>query len=279
MGSQNTCTDTEPRELASAQALYVFCVIPNTDSVVATDGLEGAPVGSVCGTRVRAICCPVELEAWTGERGAHNLSDIQWIGPQALRHELVNEQQMAAGPTLPLRFGTLFSSRARVEQWLAANSDTMYDFLLSVDGAEEWAVRGWLCDRRCEDELAAQDPRVADLPASKGARYLQQKRLRRDAASRVREWVAETGKQVNATLLDACMQVKSCTTTTVKARHPTSDRCVLNFACLLPRGQIERLRDELDERARMWEPFGLTFELNGPWPPYNFSPDLVPNSK
>ncbi len=278
MGDSKTCTDIEHPPPPASRALYVFCVLPQTAAVAVAEGLDGAPLESVAAAGVRAICCPVDLHAWTGEHASKNLSDLQWVGPRALQHELVNEQHMTTGPTLPLRFGTLFSTAQRVEHWLTHHSDEIHQFFATVEGAEEWAIRGWLCDQKCEDTLAAQDPRAADLPQSKGARYLQQKRLRRDAASRVRQWVADTGKEVVTALLESCLQVKPCPTDAVKSRHPTSDRCVLNFACLLPRGQVEQLREHLDKCAEPWEPYGLSFELNGPWPPYNFSPELASNS-
>ena len=54
---------------------------------------------------------------------------------------------------------------------------------------------------------------------------------------------------------------------------------VLNWAFLVPTTAIESFRTSL-QRFNEGDTFpGLTFTLNGPWPPYSFVPDFTPGAE
>ena len=50
-----------------------------------------------------------------------------------------------------------------------------------------------------------------------------------------------------------------------------TEEMLLNGAYLVPRDD-GRLRDVVAELESLYGPRGVTYELTGPWPPYNFVP-------
>lgn len=270
-----SATNTIDSSLGTDRAIYVLCALNASFGLPEIEGLEGSNIFSIASGETQVAACTVDLETWTGDGAEDRLADVKWLGPRALRHELINERLMQQTPILPLRFGALFSTAERVEQWLLDNHDAITTYFHSVGDSEEWAVRGWLKHDICQQMLAERDPRNHDLPISPGARYLQKKRLQRDAATQIRSWVTTTSHKLAEHLTQTTVAARQVSAARVQAQQPNSARsCVLNFAVLLPRGQVRTLQSSLDPLLEAWEPFGLSLELNGPWPAYHFTPSL-----
>jgi hypothetical protein len=50
---------------------------------------------------------------------------------------------------------------------------------------------------------------------------------------------------------------------------------VFNGSFLVARASLPAFRAAVEARASAWAETGLSLELRGPWPPYNFCPDLT----
>ena len=104
-----------------------------------------------------------------------------------------------------------------------------------------------------------------------GKGYLLTKKRRRDergeAARTARAAASECHQQLAAVAADAV---------TLPARRPKESpgdaELLLNGAYLIADAAVERFRALLDTLAAKHA--GLTLEMTGPWPPYNFVPKL-----
>lgn len=261
-----------PAMTASAAAhsesvgLYVFCFIRATGAGTAVGpGLAGeAPLRAQVHGQVAAICCEVPLEEWTGEQGEAHLKDLSWLGPRALRHEQVVEQMMRASPVLPLRFGCLFSSAERLWELLRREHERIAGFLEKAAHEEEWSLQGTLDLKACEEAMFAADPRVARLPASSGARYLMEQKLRKDAASSARAWARQTEAMILQALEGLVMA----------RRELRPGEGIFHWALLVPKGAEAQLAKRLEPLAEPLLSHGLHLSARGPWPIYNFAPRL-----
>src|SRR5208282_486821 len=74
---------------------------------------------------VAAVLSRVSPSEFCGPTGEKNLQDLAWLAPRACRHQAVLEQVMRWGPVLPARFGTLFSSMAKLESFLRKHEAVM----------------------------------------------------------------------------------------------------------------------------------------------------------
>jgi hypothetical protein len=245
--------------------LYVFCFArASAAGTVRGLGLDGqSPLGARVHEELAAICCDVPLQEWTGEVGEAHLKDLGWLGPRVLRHEEVMERMMRTSPVLPLRFGCLFSSAERLEELLRRERARISAFLEKATHEEEWSLQGSLDVTACEEAMLAADPRVARLPASAGARYLMEQKLRKDAARAAREWLQEA----QATVARALEGL-------VLARRPlrATGETAFHWALLLPRDAETELASRLEPLAEPLAARGLHLAARGPWPAYNFAP-------
>jgi hypothetical protein len=243
----------------------------SAEAAVGAGLADDAPLGALMYEEVAAIYCEVPLHEWTGEAGEAHLKDLGWLGPRALRHEEVIEQMASASPVLPLRFGCLFSSVERLEELLRRHRTRIAAFLKKVANEEEWSLQGSLDVRACEEAMFAADQRVAALPASKGARYLMEQKLRKDAANAARVWVREAEAAITRALEGLVLERHSLRPSPRGAAEPALEG-VFHWALLVPRGAEAELSKRLEPLAEQLAARGLHLSARGPWPAYNFAP-------
>lgn len=255
--------------------LYVFCFArAGAAGVAVGDGLDAqAPLGARVHEDVAAICCEVPLREWTGGAGEAHVKDLGWLGPRALRHEVVIERMMHVSPVLPLRFGCLFSSAERLEELLQRERARISAFLDKAAHEEEWSLQGSLDVRACEEAMFAADPRVAKLPAQAGARYLMEQKLRQDAVRAARGWAQEIQTELARALEGLVLERRSLRPPSRSQEEPGRESA-FHWALLLPRGAEAELARRLDPLAEHLSARGLHLSARGPWPAYNFAPRL-----
>jgi hypothetical protein len=263
------------------RALYLFCLaragqLPELP-------LEGLSRGSaVCyqdfGT-ITAVFCEVPLDDFSGSSAESRLQDLAWIAPRATKHGEVIERVMEHSPVLPARFGTLFSSVQSLEQLLDGNIPEIDEYLESVAGQDEWAVKGLMSKAKLKERLGStkieQEQRsLASIPP--GMRYFKERQL-----------LAEVDKEIGAWIKEVCGRVATRLTEEssdwhrreilVKTQEDTGEEIFLNWAFLVARNRLEDFESRLLEINLEFTPYGVHFELSGPWPPYSFAPALEMN--
>ena len=261
--------------------LYLYCIAESASLPAVNGVLDQAPEGvdlryPVTRLSVGGVSAVVG-QVLVAEFSEHNLQDLSWLGARASRHEGVVAWAMSASPVLPVKFGTIFSSRESLIAFLARHRGDIAQALDRLRGKAEWSVKGYLDEQQARACFAARDPeiqaRLAALPASPGARYLLQKRLdtMMDAAleAGLEGARAEIG-QALAARAEASAGLR-CHSNAVTGR---AQRMVFNASFLLAPENLAEFQAALAEQQQEGEAIGLVFELKGPWPPYNFCPPL-----
>lgn len=259
--------DTSPSWFPSADAaVYVYGIVSAPPPALTAEGIEDRPVHWLEHDALGAAVSVVDPSDWTGETGAEHLKDLAWVGPRAYRHEQVVEAVMEQSAALyPARFGTLFSSPDRLRDALAAQSEMLKEFLTSIDGTEEWAVKG-LLDR---ERAAAQ--RVDAPDGESGTAYLQRQKAQQDATAALDEWI----DTVAATLFDPLeSRADDARVLPVQGDAGREQEVAFNWAFLVPDDAVEPFREAVRSQSDRYAEEGLTLDLTGPWPPYNFRPSL-----
>ncbi len=252
---------------AADAAVYVYAIAPST-ATLDVDGIEDRPVHWLEHDAFGVAVSAVDPTDWTGEAGAEHMKDLAWVGPRAYRHEQVVEAVTAASPAVfPARFGTLFSSPERVREALTAQADTLRAFLDAVHGKEEWAVKGLL------DREQAADRRVdaGDDDAESGTAYLQRQKERQEASRELDDWL----DAVADTLFDPLEgQADDARVLSVPADAGRDREVAFNWAFLVPEADRAAFRTAVETQSAQYADHGVTLDLTGPWPPYNFRPSL-----
>lgn len=259
------------------EAFYLY-YLTAAESGIEAEGVETENMGSLYAHRYAdfvALLGVVAIDDFCGPDAERRLADLGWVAGRALQHERVIEEGFRRGPLLPARFGTLFSSLDAVERFIENNQEALAAFLDSVRGHEEWGIKAlfersegqkWL-SARCSSE-------VGDASSSPGLRYLQQRSSLAAAQKQLQRWLNDTCESVARSLEPYAADLRQ--RRIIDAASPDDSReLVLNLAALIARDRradlaalIERINVEHNGQ-------GLSFVLNGPWPPYSFCPPLA----
>lgn len=212
------------------------------------------------------------------EFSEENLRTISWLGSRAQRHEAVVAQVMGASSVLPVKFGTLFRSHNSLKAFLAQHHLAIVQALNSLQGKTEWSVKGYLVEEQARPIVVAADleiqSQLAAMSPSPGARYIQQRQLEIKTEAAIRTWLARANEQLKSTLVQHAMASTElrCHSSAVTGRPA---RMAFNTSFLLDESAFSHFRAAFSEQQLKYQGSGLTFELQGPWPPYNFCPTLA----
>lgn len=257
-------------------AIYLFCIslaadLPEVHGVGFDDAQS---LFTIQHNELTAIGCEVPIQDFVGAEAEARLQDIQWIAPRALHHEAVVEQVMKDAPALPARFGTLYSERASLIDFLNKQHDSIAQFLNHIKGKQEFAVKGMLNrnaarQRLLEQNLSEQQVQLASL--SPGQRYFKEQKIKAAVEQELNQWLQQIcshiAQQLNQIAID------------FRARNVSKGdgemEMILNWALLIPAESEAELRLRVDAINAAQSDAGLFFTLSGPWPPYSFAPILT----
>jgi hypothetical protein len=245
-------------------AWYVYGVI-RADAPAApltgTPGLGGGSVRLVADGALAAIVSEVPLADFDDEPLAANLHDPAWLEAGVRRHDAVLAAAVRETAVVPFRFGTIYRGEEHVRAMLAEHPG-LADALEALRGRIELGVKG-----------IARNPPVpttddeSDAPA--GRRYLEQKQRERRAAEEREATLARAADESHGRLSAVAEDARANPLQPPEASG-SEGTMFLNGAYLVRvagegefREAVESLRGELG-------PEGISFELTGPWPPYNF---------
>ena len=242
------------RVTSAAQVCWAYCVLPaGSEGIDAVEGVIDAPVRVVTGTASRsrsATCRPRS----SGRTCCHaRLADERWTVGLAMAHFRAIEAIFRAGPVLPLRLATVFSSAERALAMLDTHHDRLSEALVRVTGSAQWTVR-----------VTVSAPRGTDVEASSGTDYLRAVAARRDDAASRHEADAAAAAELHQALADLSVAAERDTTS------PPSH--LLSGVYLVRAEQTGRFQDVLSRASE--HPDALILDVRGPLAPYSFVPRL-----
>ncbi|HZJ45612.1 MAG TPA: GvpL/GvpF family gas vesicle protein [Pyrinomonadaceae bacterium] len=266
----------------SGSVLYVYCIAeagPANEmlSESSPPAIEdGAAVELIDAGNLAAIVSSVPSTSYDEMSLAEHLTDPSWTALRAMRHENVVEHFAKRTSVVPLRFGTIYLERARIETMLSDNNLRLAALLERLRNREEWGVNVYLDKNLLMATITSLSPRLKDLTeraanASPGESYLLKKRIETMKADEARietnRAIAEIEKELGAKSVDArrlrVLKVEGTEHGELKAK----------FAFLIQRSEFQNFQSAAEKIARKLKSGGISLELTGPWPAYNFAGD------
>ena len=270
-------TSTGP-ERTGAVGVYVYAVIaPDAGAVDLAGGIRDAPVRIVESEPdgLRALVSDVPLDEFGDDALKRNLNDLSWVSATAVAHEAVVEAAMRDATLVPMRMCTIFLDDDAVRDMLRREAATLGDALARLRGAHEWGVKV-IADREAfAAAIADEGDTQGSMPggvggSGEGAGYFAALRLDRVAREEVAAALDERTREIHESI--AALATDS------RLRPPSNRELggyegdmVLNGAYLVPVARTDELRARAASLAERHGAAGISVELTGPWPPYNFS--------
>jgi hypothetical protein len=242
-------------QTAAETAWYAYAVVgPVTPELRDAVG-DGLDLVEADGLGV--VVSKVELSEFGEDVLVDRLNDRAWLEEKARAHEAVLQRLLPVATVVPLRFGSIHRDRNAVRDFVASRRGSFADMLARVSGRVEIGVKVW--------GSAGGGGAQADRPAT-GREYLEQQKAARERAAAAAVRLDERLRDVHRRLL---ARAEAGALNRPQPRELTgSDREMLvNAAYLVEAGddalvsEVARLRDENPD---------LTFDVTGPWAPYNF---------
>lgn len=218
-----------------------------------------------------ALSLLAPLDDYTGPQGERNLADLAWLAPRLTRHDTIVSAARAAGPVLPARFGTLFSSAQALLDRLTFHAPSITAALAAVTDRDEWSLRVTVDRPRALEALVGFPPH-----ASSGAAYLRARKLHTESAQRLGPWIREQAAAILATLPQVHSAITRAPSPPRTDPADPSPEIAAERTLLADPAQAQQLAAWITnlEPQLAHGPFRL--QLRGPWAPYSFCPNLAP---
>ncbi|MBS1165398.1 MAG: gas vesicle protein [Proteobacteria bacterium] len=195
------------------------------------------------------------------------LEDCAWTRERVLAHERVVAALVPVTTVLPLKFCTLFSGEATLQDTLMRHRATLEDTLSGLRGAREWGVKLFV-----DPSHAAPMPAgaVAAVTPGAGAAFFRRKRDEQEAVetakARLEHCVVESHRRL-------AVHARAAVSNPLQppALHGRPGEMALNGAYLVGRDAEPAFRLALAELEQSYGESGIHYELTGPWGPYNFA--------
>ena len=263
-----------------AYGLYVYGIVGNGGSRplggLPAEGIDPAWAAyAVPYQAIQAIVSRVSLREFGQEQLRDNLDDLQWVTAKAHAHQRVLQAVLPNQTIVPMKFGTIYLSESCVQEALAQYYDDLVRALARVDGKGEWGVKVY-CDRGA---LAQRVGEVSDkvnqlsmemAAKSSGAAYFVRKRLE-ETIDEETERVCDEYAQDSHDRLSSHAEEAVISALQSKEMTGRRDQMILNGAYLVADEQLAVFGAELESLEEGYGQLGFSYEMTGPWPPYNFA--------
>ena len=223
-------------------------------------GIGGAGIALLDAPPVSAVFSIVPDRSFGADSWRNHAEDPKWLAGVASEHQRVLGALIRDTDVLPLRLPAMYRDEVHLREYLAAEGPRLHAVLESLRDHLEWSVHLYF--------VGVPEERTRSRPTT-GADYLRHKRSaladRQDAqANRV-----ELVRNAYATLADLSRQsvVNRPQDSALSGRK---EPMLLNSAHLVSRRHERLFFAAVEEAAAKLAPNGITVEVTGPWPPYNF---------
>lgn len=262
-------------------AHYVYGVVSSRTEM--PTGLPGVDphheVSLVEEEGLAALVSRVSLAEFGEEPLRDNLNDVGWLEEKARAHEHVLDVALRRATVVPLSLCTIYSGEEQVREMLAREREVMADALDRLRGRAEWGAKA-IAEPGALERAAAQ--RAGDGPeesdASGGTAYMN--RRRREARARVEEEqiAEEWASAIHDPLADAASEALLNPLQHSEVSGHEGDM-LLNGVYLIEDGAAAEFSALVDRLADEYRARGVSVELTGPWPPYNFVKSSIESAR
>ncbi|MBO9520834.1 MAG: GvpL/GvpF family gas vesicle protein [Nocardioidaceae bacterium] len=249
------------RDDASA-VVHAYGVVLGGEPVpLPVTGIAGAGValldaGSVAAVFSRLPGCSYGESAWR-----EHAEDPRWLAEVAVQHQRVLDEIVEDSDVLPLRLPAMFRDEEHLHRVLAGRAALLEAALVATHDHVEWGVQ----------LLAAEQPAAPpqeERPSS-GREFFEQRARRSSALARARSRRDALVREAYAALADVSRQ-SVLNNPQDPALSGRSETMLLNSAHLVGRRHRDFFMTTVEEVAERLRPAGISVEVSGPWPPYNF---------
>ncbi|HEV2708331.1 MAG TPA: GvpL/GvpF family gas vesicle protein [Pyrinomonadaceae bacterium] len=265
----------------ASEGFYVYCIGTGVELAPLFEGHqlpgaveESARLELIAAGDLTAVVSAVPLASYGEEALPEQLADAAWTATRAMRHEFAVEFFARRAAVIPLRFGTIYLTRRRVERLLEERGAEFKAIIARLAGCDEWGVNVYVERARLRERVVSTSPRLREMAeqaaaSSPGQAYLLRKKidaLRADEARvETRRVAAEIERELSLAAAAPGVALRL-----VKDEANEHGELAARFAFLVRREDFDSFREAAERLAERHAALGFRLELTGPWPAYHF---------
>lgn len=262
------------RVVDAASGWYVYGITSSSAPATGFHGVGGIPTEQVVMEDLAAVVSPIDADSPWG-LGSDGDVDLDALAPKAHAHAAVLEAMLETGPVLPFRFGVMYPSLEAVENFLREEGAALRATLGRLENRIEWGLSlQW--NGHAKGEPWGASPDVVDLGGAEEGRAYLTGRLRKEAADeeagrRARHAAIGVHDQLAAIAVDCVVHPHS-SSRGKRGKKSEGGRPLFKASYLVQREQVDAFRLAAETALLGADAdLGISGELTGPWPAYNFS--------
>jgi hypothetical protein len=260
-------------ERSEAKGWYLYGVIDTEPRADAFSGLDD--VRCVRFKETAALVSHVSLDEFDESQLPARLNDPKWLERKLWAHQQVLDRVLGMATVIPMKFATIFKSELGLLAALDAHYERILELFRKLKGKQEYGLKVLSQRSLLEADVEQTHPRVQALKEQlagqpQGTAYLVRKQLEKLRGEEVEKCLNQHLQTIYERLGDVADE-KRLNLVTAEQLTKQDAEMVLNAALLVAIGRRDELLTELSVLEREFLPQGLTFQLVGPFPPYNFS--------
>lgn len=269
-----------PRE-PSALGLYLYGVV--RADVRITGELDGVDahyeVFLLEGNELAAIVSSVPLDEFGEEQLRENLNDVAWLEQKARAHEAVLEAMLESTTVVPTRLCTIFHDEKHLREMMGREGAVLVEALERLDGKSEWGAKAF-AEPGALDRAAAEraGEESAGEALSPGAAYMDRRRREARGREEAEEIADGWAQQIHERLADGAAEALLNPLQRREVSGHAGDM-LLNGVYLVEDAGVEQLRQLAAELDEDYRGRGVSVQLTGPWPAYNFVKSSIESAR
>ena len=181
-------------------------------------------------------------------------------------HHEVHKQLMNRGDMLPMAFGTMADGPGAIRRILSANQAAFLEQLRRVEGKAEMSLRVvWDVPNIFEYFVRIH----AELRSLRDQVFGGTHEPSEDGKIELGRFFDRILNEDRAACTQRVIEVMTPRCCEIRETPPRAEREVMNLACLVARDGMKGFEEGVFEAAKQFDD-DYSFDLSGPWPPYNF---------
>lgn len=242
--------------------VHAYGLVDARSSVQPPSGIGGASVFVVGVDDLGVLVSEVSADEYGEPVWLEHAEDPQWLGQVAAEHHAVLQALVERVDVLPLRLPGIHADPVALTKVLTAQYEQLRATFDAVRGHVELGAKAYVVE-------SAEEAAVPERPKS-GREYL----ARRSAEASKRD-DARMRRQAEVLAAHEAMADASTHAVANPPQDPAlsgrSEPMVLNGAYLVARDNFDTFVALVERLGHDLKAHGISLEVTGPWPPYNFA--------
>lgn len=260
---------------------YLYCFGYKTDGKFSLRGMGKRRIYTLPYENIEAVITEVSSDEFNSAKVKSKFEsklekDLKWTEEKIRNHEQVVKEAAQEGPVIPLKFLTLYKTKANLLKVLKGEYKQLQNLLDKLKGKAEWGLKIYVVDRekfvnatKKEDkEIVGMKKEIAKKP--EGIQYMLEKQLENKISEMINAQLDKYTKDIFGIFAPFSTEKPVINRLLPPETTKKIGEMISNVSYLILDEKSEEFEKTVDRVRDYYLPRGLWLEYVGPFPPYSF---------